>query len=207
MFVRQVEQILESIQSPGTTVLDIRPESAYREGHVPGAISVPFNQQKWAVAVVQWLEQNGAQAVLFGDDVVVAQAAAHALRQLGVQPQAVWEGGPDLWKAHGGAIIAVEHITVDHLRQNLNEYVIVDVREPHEWRLGIIPGAQKIPLGQLSDYLSAFDRGQRYALVCAHGHRSQTAAEVLAQHGLNAASVVGGMALWVRSGHPVEVRT
>jgi rhodanese-related sulfurtransferase len=205
--MRQVGQILEAIQSPGTIVLDIRPESAYSEGHVLGAISAPFNQQKWAVAVVQWLQQNGVQAVLFGDDAVIAQAAAHALRQMGVQPQAVWDGGPDLWKAHGGTIIAVKQITVDHLRQNLDQYVIVDVREPHEWRLGTIPGAQKIPLGQLPEYLSTFDREQRYALVCAHGHRSQTAAEVLAQHGLNAASVFGGMALWVGSGHPVDAGT
>ncbi|PSR20103.1 MAG: sulfurtransferase [Sulfobacillus acidophilus] len=205
--VSQVQRILGAIQSRGTVVLDIRSQAAYNQGHVAGAISAPFNPSRWAHAVADWLKQNDAEVVLFGDDTGVAQAAAQALQQLGVVAQAVWDGGPERWQAEGGTIIAVDQITVDHLRQNLDDFVVVDVREPYEWRQGIIPGAQKIPLSQLSQYLSEFDREQRYALVCAHGHRSQTAAEVLAQHGLSAASVVGGMALWVQSGHPIDVGT
>ena len=63
---------------------------------------------------------------------------------------------------------------------------LVDVREPHEWASGHIPGARHLPLGLLlRDPQGGLRRGRERAIfVCAHGIRSLTAAAAASQRGL-----------------------
>ena len=48
--------------------------------------------------------------------------------------------------------------------------VIVDVREPDEWRSGHIPGAVHIPLSQLGMHVNRFDKSQEMIVVCRSGN-------------------------------------
>ena len=56
----------------------------------------------------------------------------------------------------------VKTMDADEARQVLDEnpegsYTLLDVREPEEYEEGHIPGAQLIPLSELSDRLSEID--------------------------------------------------
>ncbi|MDN4175215.1 rhodanese-like domain-containing protein [Nocardioides sp. SOB77] len=82
--------------------------------------------------------------------------------------------------------------------------VIVDVREPAEYRDGHIPGAVNIPMGQLTARLSEIDRHQPVYVVCASGNRSSAMTDVLTAAGFDAFNVAGGTSAWIRSGLPVE---
>ncbi|MFF9194247.1 rhodanese-like domain-containing protein [Streptomyces sp. NPDC014779] len=81
--------------------------------------------------------------------------------------------------------------------------VVLDVREPEEYRVGHVPGAQLAPLSTLAAALSHVPKGRTVYVICASGNRSQRAADRLTDAGLDALSVVGGTRGWVGSGRPV----
>ncbi len=83
-----------------------------------------------------------------------------------------------------------------HQRQNVGA-VIIDVREPDEWRSGHIPGAVHIPLGQLGKHVGRYDQNQELIMVCRSGNRSAAAVNALAQAGYTKVSNLhGGMIAW-----------
>jgi len=84
---------------------------------------------------------------------------------------------------------------------------VVDVREADEFASGHVPGAASIPVGQLTHRLAEIDRTQPVYVICASGHRSAVAAEVLTQRGFDAFSVLGGTSAWGKAGHPVDYGT
>lgn len=84
---------------------------------------------------------------------------------------------------------------------------LVDVREPHEWSQGHIPGSRHVPLGQfLREPARHLRAGTSTVIfVCAHGVRSLTAAAAAAQRGCERAlSLEGGISAWYLAGFPVE---
>ncbi|MFE1440197.1 rhodanese-like domain-containing protein [Streptomyces sp. NPDC058739] len=81
--------------------------------------------------------------------------------------------------------------------------VVLDVREPEEYRLGHVPGARLAPLSVPAAALPHVPRGRQVYVICASGSRSQWAADRLAATGLDAVSVAGGTRGWVDSGRPV----
>ncbi len=86
----------------------------------------------------------------------------------------------------------------------------VDVREPDEFTGGHVPGARNIPLASLGRHVQDLARVAASApvyVICASGGRSKAAAGLLAQAGLDARSVAGGTAVWLRAGHPVATGT
>lgn len=86
-------------------------------------------------------------------------------------------------------------------RQDLLQ--LVDVRHPHEWEAGHIPGATHIPLDQLDDELGGIDRGRLVVAVCHSGGRSAEAAQRLQAKGFKAESLEGGMLAWAAAALPV----
>lgn len=83
--------------------------------------------------------------------------------------------------------------------------VLVDVREPHEWRAGHARGARHIPLAQLPASLDQLPRDAPVYLICATGNRSRSAAALLKKSGFSRPlNVRGGTAAWQRAGLPIE---
>jgi len=83
--------------------------------------------------------------------------------------------------------------------------VLIDVREPHEWRVGHARGARHIPLAQLPGILDQQPREAPVYLICATGHRSRNAAAYLQKNGFSRpVNVRGGTAAWHRAGLPIE---
>ena len=86
------------------------------------------------------------------------------------------------------------------------DLALIDVREPNEWNLGHLPGAELIPRGVLESAIeSRVPRERRVVLYCASGNRSALAAESLAQMGYaNVQSLAGGFRGWADMGGDVE---
>jgi rhodanese-related sulfurtransferase len=83
---------------------------------------------------------------------------------------------------------------------------IIDVREPHEYRSGHVPGATSLPVAQVPLRLTDLRRRRPVYLICESGNRSHRVAEYLAGHGFDARTVAGGTAAWRQSGHPMVTR-
>ncbi len=75
--------------------------------------------------------------------------------------------------------------------------LVVDVREPREFRNGHIPGATLLPLPALLSGPAALPRERRLVLVCRSGRRSTRAAALLAaQDYTNLSVLAGGLLAW-----------
>jgi len=74
---------------------------------------------------------------------------------------------------------------------------VVDVRNPGEVALGTIPGALRIPVGQLPGRLDELDRSLPTVVFCAGGYRSSVAASLLRAEGfVDVSDLVGGYGAW-----------
>jgi rhodanese-related sulfurtransferase len=89
--------------------------------------------------------------------------------------------------------------------------LIVDVREPDEYRSGHVPGAINIPRGQIElaiwphvGYPDSTDLGKRITLYCGSGTRCILAAKSLKDLGFtNVFAVDMRLADWAKAGYPL----
>ena len=80
---------------------------------------------------------------------------------------------------------------------------VVDVREPHEYAGGHIPGAVNHPLSQFDR--ASVPRGERVVLICQAGGRSATAMKRMNAVGRqDAQHYAAGMSGWRARKGPVE---
>jgi rhodanese-related sulfurtransferase len=77
---------------------------------------------------------------------------------------------------------------------------LLDVREPHEWAAGYVPGATHLPLDALQERLAEIPGDTVVHCICRSGGRSSQAAAFLAAHGRRAVNVAGGMQAWAAAG-------
>ena len=82
--------------------------------------------------------------------------------------------------------------------------VLLDVREPDEWRSVRTPQALHIPMRQLSTSTDRLPGGGTIACICHVGARSAVVADALVGAGYDAVNVAGGMDAWEAAGLPVE---
>jgi rhodanese-related sulfurtransferase len=101
---------------------------------------------------------------------------------------------------------SVEEVSVDEAKAKQKVgAVIVDVREPNEWREGFIPGAKLIPLASLASRARELDPSKEVIAVCRSGNRSISAALILQRAGFTrVSSMAGGMSSWMRHRFPVS---
>lgn len=90
------------------------------------------------------------------------------------------------------------------LHDNDHDEILVDVREPSEYKDVAIPGAENIPVGEIAN---AVDRLKQYGTVyvnCGSGVRSAKACAILEAQGVHVVNLEGGLTAWQHSG--LEVR-
>ena len=75
-------------------------------------------------------------------------------------------------------------------------FQLVDVREPHEYRIARIPTAKLIPLGELGKRLAELDSSVEIVAHCKSGMRSAKAVDLLKQSGFRARNMKGGILAW-----------
>jgi rhodanese-related sulfurtransferase len=74
--------------------------------------------------------------------------------------------------------------------------LVIDVRQPEEYRIGHIAGAKLIPLSELSQRMKELPKDKEIVCVCASGSRSRSATKLLIREGYNAFDMSGGMMMW-----------
>lgn len=73
---------------------------------------------------------------------------------------------------------------------------LIDVREPHELKQGMIKGSVNIPLDELRDRLEELPTNQDIYITCQLGMRGYVAARILMENGYNVKNVDGGFKLY-----------
>jgi rhodanese-related sulfurtransferase len=81
--------------------------------------------------------------------------------------------------------------------------VLIDVRQPEEFKSGHVAGARSLPLPTLATRLDELAKDAAIHCICLSGGRSQAACELLQRQGFtNVTNVVGGMGAWQQAGLP-----
>ncbi|MCH7909376.1 MAG: molybdenum cofactor biosynthesis protein MoeB, partial [Candidatus Hydrogenedentes bacterium] len=76
-------------------------------------------------------------------------------------------------------------------------FKLIDVREPHEWEICKIDGAELIPLGTLEEHLGELDEDEEIVVHCKMGGRSAKAQDILLANGFShVLNMQGGILRW-----------
>ncbi len=110
----------------------------------------------------------------------------------------------DLFKAFQNNSNNIDVAEANTRLQSKPAPLLVDVREPDEFREGHVAGAKLIPLGQLGGRLKELPKDREILCICASGSRSSLAVRQLSGLGYKVVNVRGGMAAWFRAGLPVK---
>ena len=92
------KELLERLRCGTATVLDVRPEDEFRQGHVPGALNIPLSQLERRLAELQM--DREVVAYCRGPWCVLSFEAVAALRQRGYRARRLEDGLPE-WKMAG----------------------------------------------------------------------------------------------------------
>jgi len=96
-------------------------------------------------------------------------------------------------------VSAIPEMTVEQLKamqDKKEKFVLLDVREPHEFEAARIPGSKLIPLGELPKRLGELNKDEKYVVHCRSGGRSGRAVALMRQQGYDATNVAGGILAW-----------
>ena len=198
---------VEEALAAGALALDVRPNTDYGAGHLPGSLNVGLSGQfaSWCGNLVE-VERG---LVIVSADEEQAREARMRLARVGIENVRGWlVGGAAAWEESGRALQRTEQIDVDELKRRLDaqaDLPLLDVRKPGEWEGGHAPGALTITLDQLESRLDELDRSKSWTLICGSGYRSSAAAGILERAGFaGAVNVLGGTNAWVQAGHPLQ---
>ncbi len=82
--------------------------------------------------------------------------------------------------------------------------LILDVRQPEEFRQARIAGAKLIPVNELYKRMKELPKGREIVCMCDSGSRSRSAAKVLIKEGYTVLDLQGGITAWRHAKLPVQ---
>ncbi|MBK9714693.1 MAG: sulfurtransferase [Kouleothrix sp.] len=94
-----------------------------------------------------------------------------------------------------------QDLTVSEVKAKLDRgdsFRLIDVREPQEYAIARIEGAELLPLSRAAEWLNTLPGDQELVVYCHHGSRSAQVASFLArQRGLEkVVNMLGGINEW-----------
>ena len=97
-------------------------------------------------------------------------------------------------------LFMADTVSASELKQTLDQFVVIDVREQDELTNGTIDGSTHMPLGlairnikqRKIDYL----KEKKICTFCGSGYRGNIAADELAKAGFNVKNLEGGFMAW-----------
>jgi rhodanese-related sulfurtransferase len=104
-------------------------------------------------------------------------------------------------------MVDIVDLSFEDIRHGLDqgEILLVDVREPHEFAAGHIPGSVSMPLSVFDPSTLPQAEGKRLVFSCAAGVRSARALAIAQSNGEPVTEhYIGGFKDWLYRGGPVE---
>jgi hydroxyacylglutathione hydrolase len=201
---RQDDEALPSLVAGGALVVDVRPAADYAASFLPGTLNIPLNNSfvTWAGWLVPYTQDfylllgEGAESRL--------DEAVRALSLIGLDRVAGYFRASALARLDGAALTAVPQLAPHDLAATRSG-LVVDVRSDSEWQSGHLAGAVHMPLGRLSERLTALPRDRPLVMQCQSGARASIAASLLRREGFaDVRNLAGGIQAWKDAGMPLD---
>ena len=122
---------------------------------------------------------------------------------------ALMSGAMFLWSVLGNRLRGIKEVDSNAALQLINHKnaLVLDVREPDEFKAGHLLNAELIPLGKLQARIGelAKYKDKPVVVVCRSGSRSGTACVKLSKQGFTQAyNLAGGMMAWQKANLPTQ---
>ena len=99
----------------------------------------------------------------------------------------------------GPPLPSLDAMELSEKLKNGKRPLVLDVRQPNEYRVAHIPGSKLIPLNELYRRMNELPKSREIVCVCDSGSRSKSATKILIKSGYNAIDMKGGMLTWRRA--------
>jgi hydroxyacylglutathione hydrolase len=195
----------EEMRQPDTVMVDTRMPYAFAGSFIPDSLSIWLGETS---VYPGWI-LNYNQKILFVHERKndMKKVAAHFWRlgfdnMLGFLCPGISE-----WQNMGKPISHIGTLSAPALKSKLekDELLLVDVREPSEWKEGYIEGAKRIFFGHLMEKADSLPRNKPVAVICSVGNRASIGASILKKEGFaEVYNVLGGMTAWTNLGYPTK---
>ena len=188
-----------SAVASGARVIDARPRDAFAAAHIPGSLNIELSSP--LAAYVGWLLPFDSPIVLVAQSDADLEEAALQLFRIGWSAiRGALAGGVDAWAEGGRELRAYPKLSIRTLQDEIaagGRPHVLDVRQPVEWRDGIVPGSDTTFVADLAGRLASLDPGEELTVVCKSGQRSAIAASILDGAGIPVRLVAeGGVPNW-----------
>ncbi|QVL57293.1 MAG: MBL fold metallo-hydrolase [Simkaniaceae bacterium] len=188
----------------GGVVIDLRNQTAFSRGHIPGAICIGAGEKLgfWASSAVSY----DCPILLVTSTPLQVEEAIHSLARIGLnRVEGYLEGGMEAWNKKELPLDEIPELTPQDLFKEKEVLHIIDVRSEGEWAGGHIADAKHIPCSELTKRIKELPDG-KIAFVCAGGYRSILAASVAKKLGREIVfHLPGGVLAWRTAGLPLTI--
>ena len=206
-----------------TYLIDVRSESEYQSGHLPGSLNIPGGQA--VQRADDFIAVRNAKIIFISNQSARAVMAAYWYRQMGFRDVQVVSGGLAAWRREGGSVTTGaenhEPFGLEEAKKSVrlltpsdastllkrSSVVILDVGSSLNYEAAHLPGAKWMSRGwlelKLPDYVS--DRTQAILSSCPDGAHSIFAGRGLVKCDYSNVHVLdGGVRAWIAAGFPAE---
>ena len=193
----------------GSQVLDVRDAAEFAKGHLVGNINIGLGGQyaTWAGTLL-----DRVRPIVIIAEPGREQEAALRLGRIGFDHvRGYLDGGMTALAGRPDLVWPTERVSAAMVAEELagaEPPMVLDIRNPREWKAKHIPESLNIPLNHMLERIAEVPRGRRIAVHCAGGYRSSIATSILHQYGItNLVEMAGGLAAWDAAKLPVVSET
>jgi rhodanese-related sulfurtransferase len=204
-----------------TYLIDVRSESEYEEGHIPGSLNIPGGQA--VQRADDFVAVKNGRIVFVSNQSARAVMAAYWYRQMGFQDVKVLHGGLEAWRENGGAVESggsqKEPLGFEAAKKSARVLApgevtsmlqsstasALHVGSSADFAAAHLSGSKWISRGWLELKLPSLltDKAQPIVISCRDGQESIFAARTLAEMDYKEILVLdGGVQTWARAGYP-----
>ena len=184
-------------------IIDTRKPEIFREGFIPRSIFIGIDGDfaPWVGTLIRDIKQE----ILIVADKGREEEIVKRLARVGYDNVLGYlKGGFEAWEMADKEIDKVESISAgefaDIYRKD-NHLTIKDVRKTTEFEERHIKEAENIPLAQISELMTEFDKEETNYIHCAGGYRSMVASSILKSRGYdNVVDIQGGFGAIAETG-------
>jgi hydroxyacylglutathione hydrolase len=200
-----VSKFEEEMRQPNTVVVDTRLPYAFAGSFIPNSLSIWLNGTS---VYPGWILDYDQKFLFVHERKNDMRRVAVRFWRLGFDNMRgfLCQGIND-WQDEGKPLSHLGTLSVTALKSKLgkDEFLLLDVREPSEWKDGYIEGAARIFFGHLVDKAGSLPRDKPVAVTCSVGNRSSIGASILKRKGFeDVYNVLGGMTAWTKMGYPIK---
>lgn len=191
------EEFEVAANETGAVMLDVRHQSEFAKGHIPGSIFIGIDGSfaPWVGDLIKDVKQP----ILLIADIDRIEEVITRLSRVGFDNTLGYlDGGFETWKKASKEYDTVSSITSEEFKRALSdteqEAPVFDVRKIGEFESEHVVDAKHTSLSELNEHLAEFPEEETFFVHCAGGYRSMIAASILKSRGIhNLIDVQGGM--------------